>query len=78
MNSLATALVDKRDKLASIVTHLSVAGKVRDSTRPVRDGNKTAYPHDITYLSMVRHGISGPTFEDIALLLEDTRTLDKK
>jgi len=74
MNSLAIALVDKRDKLASIVTILSRGDKFSDYSDIDKDGK----PCKVSRLKYLRYGVMGPTFEDIALLLEDTAVLDKK
>ena len=74
MNSLAVALVDKRDKLASIVTILSRGDKFSDYGDIDKDGK----PCKVSRLKYLRYGICGPTFEDIALLLEDTGSLDEK
>jgi len=72
-NPLAIALVDKRDKLASIVTILSRGDKFSDYSDIDKDGK----PCKVSRLKYLRYGTSGVTFEDIALLLEDTRSLDK-
>ena len=74
MNPLAIALVDKRDKLASIVTILSRGDKFSDYGDIDKDGK----PCKVSRLKYLRYGVSGVTFEDIALLLEDTAILDKK
>ena len=72
MKSLAEALVDKRKELASIVTALG-SKKTHDYSIRDKDGKHPT----ISYLSLLRYGISGPTFEEIALLLQDTASLDK-
>ena len=74
MKALAEALVDKRDKLSRIVAILSRGDKFSDYCDTDKDGN----PRKVSRLKYLRFGTSGPTFEDIALLLEDTATLDKK
>ncbi len=74
MNSLAIALVDKREKLTAIVAILSRGDKFSDYCDIDKDGK----PNKVSRLRYVRYGIRGPTFEEVALLLQDTATLDKK
>ena len=72
MKSLAEALVDKRKELASIVTILSRGEKFDDYGDIDKDGR----PKKVSRLKYLRFGINGPTFEEIALLLQDTGSLD--
>ena len=74
MKALAEALVDKRDKLLRIVAVLSRGDKFSD----YGDYDKEGKPRKVSRLRYLRYGVSGPTFEDIALLLQDTSALDKR
>ena len=74
MNSLAIALVDKREELASIVTILARGDKFSDYGDIGEDGK----PKRVPRLRYLRYGVHGVTFEEIALLLQDTNILDRR